>query len=186
MVMKHKAFIFDYDNFTSQLKEILINSLLTKQKWDLIEFIQQNSLEIKDPDLGSPLDRTKEELTSMKDVCQFANFALTKFYEPANDIGLNGDWQETKGALNDVFEIVESDNIILGNPIGKNNIYFNPKKTGSYFQTPQQIVGNLKIVNKCLEERPEYFHDLKYLLFMLKSAAIYQKGLYITFSDEIS
>ena len=183
MAMKHKAFIFDYDNFASQLKEILINSLLTKQKWDLIKFIQHNFREIKDPDQGCPLDQTWEELTSRNNVCEFADFALTKFYEPANNIGLNSEWQETKEALKDIFEIVESDNIILGDLVGMNNIYFNPKKTGSYFQTPQQIVSNIEIVNQCLEKKPEYFHDLKYLLFMLKSAANYQKGLYITFSS---
>ena len=180
--MIHKAFIFDYDNFKSQLKEILINSLLTKQKWDLIKFIKHNFPEIKDPDLGFPLDQTWEELTSKTDIYEFADFALTKFYEPANDIGLNSEWQETQEALKDIFEIVESDNIIWGDPIGMNNIYFRPKKKGSYFQTPQQILSNVELVNKCLEKRPEYFHNLKYLLFMLKSAANYQKGLYITFS----
>ena len=184
--MKHKAFIFDYDSFRSQLKEILITSLLTKQKWDLIKFIEYNFREIKDPDFGFPLDHNWEEMTLKNDVCEFANFALTKFYEPANDIGLNDEWQGTKEALNDIFKVGESDNIILGNPIGMNNVYFNPKQTGSYFQTPEQILSNIEIVSKCLEKKPEYFHNLKYLLFMLKSAANYQQGLYITFSTNNS
>lgn len=184
MQLKHQAFIFDYDNFKSQLCETLLNSLLTKQKWDLIKFITRNFREIKDPDRGFPIDETWEELTSRTDICEFANVALTKFYDPANDIGLNSEWQETKEALKGIFEIVESDNIILGDPIGMNNIYFDPKRTGSYFQSPQQILGNIEIVSKCLEKKPEYFHDLKYLLFMLKSAANYQQGLYITFSAD--
>lgn len=182
--MKHKAFIFDYENFSSQLREILIKSLLTKQKWDLIEFINRNFREIKDPDFGFPLDQSWEELALRNDVCEFANVALTKFYEPANDIGLHGEWQDTQEVLNDSLKIVESDNIILGDLVGMNNIYFNPKRTGSYFQSPQQILGNIEIVSRCLEKKPEYFHDLKYLLFMLKSAANYQKGLYITFAAD--
>lgn len=177
--MEHKAFIFDHQAFTTQLSKSLANALLTEQSEGLVAFINENLASLKDPYEGLPLDSEWETLLEFKDVHQYGDFALTKFYDPSDDIGLGLNWQN-------IENILESDNdenlsILLGKPFGPPNNYFDPGKMGSYFQNEDEVYLNLKRVENIINQKPQIGKPLEELTLMLNKAVELKRGLYITF-----
>ena len=58
MSMTHQAFLFDYDNFLFEFSELLIESLVENNEEILIDFIERNIEQIKDPYEGLPLEKS--------------------------------------------------------------------------------------------------------------------------------
>lgn len=179
--MDRKAFIFDYLAFIEQLSSLLEEALLTNKTEGLISFIEDNIVSLKDPYEGEPLDSSWEDLMEdLKDVHNYGDFALTKFYDPANSIGLCYDWQQIDDILSRELSVDPLD-IILGHSFGPDDNHFNPGRMGSAFQSPEQVKDNIQIIQKLIEQKPDLAIDLKDLLSMLKQAEASEKGLYTTF-----
>lgn len=179
MSFDHKAFLLEYNQFEFQLSGILMDSLITGDVSQLVAFIIQNLAELKDPDEGEPLDDFWEEKIETKDAHQYGDFALTKFYCPQNDIGLSYDWNKMQNCL--YKEFTEQPSILLGVPFGSENNLFDPGKMGSYFQSPYQVIKNLRTIENFVLQKPELAIDLSSTVNMLRMAARERKGLYITF-----
>ena len=133
MSMSHKAFVFDYDGFQSELRGLLEHSLQTGNAALLNEFINARRSELKDPYEGEPLDEGWESLLECKDAHQYGDFALTLYYGPSCDIGLGTDWQSIREAL--TLEGI-GNQALIGEPVGPASRPFDPGKMGSYFQSP--------------------------------------------------
>jgi len=137
MSMIHKAFVFEYDAFQSDLRAKLEQSLQTGDVEPLQEFIQSNRSRITDPYEGEPLADDWESLIESKDAHKYGDFALTRYYDPREDIGLGADWDR-------VDDLVGSEGtaIVLGTPFGPSDNPFDPGKMGSYLQTlPHVFMG---------------------------------------------
>jgi hypothetical protein len=179
MSIDHKAYVFDYDEFAIELKSNLEEALLTENINSLITFIHENLSLLKHPDLGGLLDKNWEKMLVSKDVHEYGDFALTKFYDPEDCIGLSNDWGEIDDLL--CYEFGEGSLITLGKILGPKDNYFDPGKMGSYFQSPHQVQENLIWLEDTLEQRPELLEYLISVMNMLKDASKQGKGLYITF-----
>jgi hypothetical protein len=179
MSIDHKAYLFDYDRFAIELKSNLEDALLTENINSLITFIQQNLSFLKHPDLGEPLDVNWKQMLVNKDVHEYGDFALTKFYDPEDCIGLSNDWREIDDLL--CYEFGEGSLITLGKLLGPKDNFFDPGKMGSYFQSPHQVQKNLIWLEDTLEQRPELLEYLISVINMLKPASKQGQGLYITF-----
>lgn len=164
MTMEHKAFLFDYEEFMRQLNETLINSLLHDDREALIDFIEQNIEDIKDPNEGLPLDRSWRDTIEDGDVDEYGDFALTKFYEPLEDIGLGYEWMNIEKVLSEDF-LLDSKKFILGENIGFPDRYFDPGKMGSYIQSYTQIKTNLEILLQHLDRKSELYIVLSDLIY---------------------
>src|SRR5690349_2491328 len=116
MSMEHKAFVFDYEAFSHELRDILMAALRTRDAQDLVAFIQSNLPQLSDPDDGSPLPADWLERLRTKDVQQFGDIALTKYYGRTQDIGLGYDWQEALELLNQ--ETGDGRSVVLGEEFG--------------------------------------------------------------------
>lgn len=178
MSMEHKAFVFDYDAFVDELGNILENALLTNNNEKLVSFIKQNINSLKDPYEGEPLNTSWEAIVEPKDPNQYGDFALTKFYDPQDDIGLGAMWENVQNILK---QECGKSLIILGTPFGSKNSYFDPGKMGSYFQSKSQIQGNLQLLTDIIHLSPDLFSELNEAFNMIQKAAEAEKGLYVTF-----
>jgi len=179
MSMEHKAFVLDYEAFKSQLGSLLESALMTGINDKLAQFIGTNITWLKDPYEGEPLDESWEDIIEVKDTHSYGDFALTKFYNPASDIGLGDDWEEIQDLLNDVSS--DFGTAILGRPFGPERNYFDPGKMGSYFQTSGEVQQNLSLLKDLGQRKPEVSPALNKAIEMFQQAAEAGKGLYVTF-----
>lgn len=170
-MMEHKAFIFDYDSFSRELKPILETALQSGNSDRLIEFIEANRAQLKDPYEGEPLDENWMDAIASQDPHQFGDFALTKYYDPANDTGLGADWQRVQDILPQ--DLTESP--ILGTPLGP---IFDPGKMGSYFQANDQVSRNIEYLKALSNSKDEAVVSAAQMLEAARNA---RKGLYVTF-----
>jgi hypothetical protein len=176
---EHKAFILDYKSFESQLKNILESALKNENVSQLSEYISQNQTHLKDPYEGEPLTNEWESMIESQDPHQYGDFALTMFYDPTEDIGLGYDWENVQEILSQKLTDASS---VLGSPIGPASNYFDPGKMGAYFQSPQQVIENQRLLeNSFNQEEFESSAELEKMLEILQSAISEGKGLYITF-----
>jgi hypothetical protein len=107
---------------------------------------------------------------------QYGDFAVTKYYQPSEDIGLGNNWQGIQEMISGDPTLVESP--ILGTPLGPEGNRFDPGKMGSYFQSPQQVRQNLHYLVRLTKQTNA---ELSEAVEMLRQAADAKEGLYVTF-----
>lgn len=173
-MMEHKAFPFDYDSFSGELKPVLEAALRSGSSDGLVEFINSNRGRLKDPNEGEPLLGDWMQLMEGRDPHQFGDFALTKYYDPRDDRGLGADWQLLQEMLPNNFE----ESPILGFPLGPKENLFDPGKMGTYCQTALQVQRNAQNLSLLLESGNEVMRRAKE---MLNSVQHMGRGLYVTF-----
>ena len=145
MTIEHKAFIFDYDTFAKELAEILENAIANDECHQLIAFIENNLPYLKHPDEGEPLNYCWKKVIEIGDVNEYGDFAITKYYNPDDDIGLGYNWMQLDDLLLQELNIDTSP--LLGRILGSSENYFDPGKQGSYFQSPKIVQENLELLN---------------------------------------
>src|SRR5215475_8354832 len=109
MSMDNKAYVFDYNAFMNELSGTLLDALSTGQTDSLMKFIDENWDSLTDPDEGEPLDESWRDMIETAarqtygvfalDAHIYGDFALTKFYDPADNIGLSHYWDEVESLL---------------------------------------------------------------------------------------
>lgn len=174
--MDHKAFIFDFAAFQDELKPILEEELASNSYVRLREFVLINRKLLRDPYGGLPLTENWEIQISPKDPHQYGDFAITKYYDPTMDIGLGNEWEEPQELF---ITLGLSESPILGRTIGPHENPFDPGKMGSYFQSNQQVLDNLRLLDDLAGQRPTQI--LNAAREVLYSAARVGAGVYVTF-----
>lgn len=175
MAMEHKAFVFDFKTFDSELRPLLEDALSSGDITSLIRFIEEHINVLTDPYEGEPLGEQWESLIEQRDVDQYGDFALTKYYNAADDIGLGSAWDQIQEAIISHPGLVESP--ILGSIIGPDDQPFDPGKMGSYFQAEEAVSRNREFL-EAFRSRSDAFVEA---IDMLGQAEAAQKGLYVTF-----
>lgn len=171
MLMSHKAFAFDWRRFESdELYPLIVSALESDEVACLIAYIEKYLTELKDPYEGEPLEQTWQELLENYDVHEYSDFALTRFYNPAADLGVAEAWLEIDNSLTETER-----GVFLGLPIHSTATVFDPGRMGSYFQTPEQVLNSLKIVAKLCIKPVESFKKL------LEDCSQNRLGIYVTF-----
>lgn len=180
MSLEHKAFIFDNDGFSHELKPLLESALDSGNVDQIRNFIILNQPALVDPYEGEPLDDDWENRIEDKDAHQYGDFALTKYYSPIDDKGLGSEWEYFQQIFLDSSELSFSP--VLGFPIGTDDNLFDPGKMGSYFQSPSEVhesLGRVKQFEKVVpEEHLAIFEKFKNFL---EQAVTEKKGIYVTF-----
>jgi hypothetical protein len=82
MSLSHRAFIFDHHLFQRELRPILEAALTSGAVAPLRQFIEENLPYLKDPNDGAPLEEGWEQHLEVRDVDQYGDVALTKYYSP--------------------------------------------------------------------------------------------------------
>lgn len=178
MSIEHKAFIFDYEMFELELKDILELAIDSNDSTGLKQFIDLNINDITDPYEGERLSENWYEMLESENAQHYGDFALTKFYNPTEDIGLGYEWIKIEDMLsNNIGESIS----ILGKPIGKIDNYFDPGKMGSYFQSLSMLVNSRNEIILLKKNNKKLFEILVPVIQMFDSAIRSEKGLYVSF-----
>lgn len=174
--MEHRAFAFDYAAFADELKPLLERALADGDAAPLEAFVEDHRDALKDPYEGAPLGDDWRDLLENEDVHEYGDFALTRYYDPAADLGLGYDWEDVQVLLQ---RELRTDLPLLGEPVGPPKRRFDPGRSGSYFQSAAQVQRHLEQVEALARDRAELSGDLDALLHVLRTASA--KGLYVTF-----
>src|SRR5262245_51807623 len=131
MPMCHKAYAFDWLGFQQdELPGVLSSALETSDTSGLLAYVERNRESLTDPYEGEPLEEGWQDKLGNRDVHEFGDYALTRFYDPNADCGLAYCWNRLDEAL---FWEVDRE-ALLGSPFGPRHNRFNPGRYGSYFQ----------------------------------------------------
>jgi hypothetical protein len=106
----------------------------------------------------------------MADVHAVGDVALTLYYDASDDCGLNRTWI----ALDEQLPTAAS-SALLGTPFGPPGAQFDPGRQGSFFQSPEEVVTSLEVLNSACVPELQRFIDL------LASASMSGRGIYVTF-----
>jgi hypothetical protein len=178
MSLNHKAFVFDYHLFQRELRPMLEAALASGAVAPLRQFMKENLPYLKDPDEGTPLEEGWEQRLETRDVDQYGDIALTKYYSPDLDGGIGSAWAELDVCLA-AMNLASS---TLGATIGNGQGRFDPGKIGSYFQSPDDVHRNLKALREASAEMPaELLPSLSSFITLLQNAMEKRAGLYVTF-----
>lgn len=176
-MMLHKAFLIEYDQFTLELKPILEHSLLVDESKPLVEFIHKSFDVLRDPYEGKPLGVGWENLLETRDVQEYGDFALTKYYDPAADLGLGAGWTAIQDWIAEDAKMEPSP--VLGEVVGRREAPFDPGRMGSYFQSAEAVKSSHAYLTRRLESAPHGAR--RAALDLLEHAMQSRKGLYVTF-----
>ncbi len=173
MSMSHKAYAFDWRAFEAdELHAILLAALEDGDVNCIKRYINAHRDELSDPYAGEPLDAEWETMLKNRDVHEYGDFALTRFYDPSDDQGLANDWIVIDSQLR------ESDRVaLLGTAIGPNGRGFDPGRQGTYFQTPERVADSSLRLEGVSAQMPK----LRPFVELLRACALRDLGVYVTF-----
>jgi hypothetical protein len=180
MSMSHKAFVFDHARFEQELREGLLAALANDEARPLEAFINTNREALRDPYEGEPLGPDWRDTFRPSDVQAYADFALTKYYDPSDDLGLGTDWEDASQAL---AQAGLDGRVLLGTALTTPDgaLCFDPGRQGAYFQSEAVVTEHLAQL-AALEARASRLPDgLRAARDLLHAAATARGGLYITF-----
>jgi hypothetical protein len=145
MTMQHRAFLFDFVGFQSELAGILEAALQSGSAAALIRFVDERRSSLRDPYEGEPLPDDWQHLVDSMDPQQVGDVALTRYYNPQDDRGLGPAWE---AAADSVERIATSLGYspVLGRTIGPPGRHFDPGKMGAYVLSPADVENALDAI----------------------------------------
>jgi hypothetical protein len=99
MSFDHKAFAFEWTSFHSEMAELLGRALRSGDPSSLEKFIDSNISACSSPYDGEKLDADWRKALEVGGLQEIADFALTKYYDPAADHGLHEEWADIESGL---------------------------------------------------------------------------------------
>lgn len=170
MAMSHKAYAFDWQGFEFDLHPLLMAALATDDSTELATFIDGNRKTLSDPYEGEPLPEDWRAALENRDVHEYGDYALTRFYDPADECGIAEEWAEISERLPEAAATA-----LLGFSVGPPERLFDPGRYGSYFQTPTQVRESLAVL------KPLGVPELTRFVELLERCATEGRGVYVTF-----
>ncbi len=168
--MEHKGYEFDWYAFERELYPMLVRTLETGQVQELVSFVESNRSQLTDPYEGQALDDNWQSTLANRDVHEYGDYALTKYYAPDEAAGVGDAWMELSDRLP-----AEASRALLGEPIGPQSNLFDPGRMGSYFQRPVQARISLSVLENI------DFPELAEFCDLLSQCVEKNLGVYVTF-----
>lgn len=139
MSMEHKSFLFNTSAFTKELSEIILTAGETDNEKLLISFINQNLNDLKSPYSGEELTSEWIEELETEDIQELADFAMTKYYNPDEELGLSYSWELLLESFDELDLKFNNEYYILGKSLDSENFTLDPGRMGLGFIDSQQI-----------------------------------------------
>ena len=171
MSMAHKAFAFDWRAFEESLLPIIESALCVGEGEVVKEWCVRNRALLVDPYEGQPLPEDWESHLEVGDVQELADYALTAFYDPCDDLGLGDVWLALDERVDPAISVA-----LLGEAVGPAHTLFDPGRMGSYFVRPDQVKAVVDLLRS---------NDLvglqEYAAAVERACVSSSRGLYVTF-----
>jgi hypothetical protein len=176
--MEHKAYAFDWAQFEFELHPLFVEALTVNESSGLEAFIDRHLAELTDPYEGEPLSTNWRDALGNQDVHEYGDYALTRYYDPADCRGIGYGWAQLSEELPE-----EAANAMLGFAVGPEDNLFDPGRYGSYFQTPRQVRESLSALrpHSCTRTCYSSCPDLLQYLELLERCVAERRGVYVTF-----
>jgi hypothetical protein len=168
--MEHKAYVFDWSRFEFDLRLLLTEALATDDTAELEAYIDRHLTELMDPYEGEPLTAEWRDALENRDVHEYGDYALTRFYDPGDCSGVGYEWARLSEELPEPAAVA-----LLGFTVGPPGRLFDPGRYGSYFQTPAQVRESLAAL------KPLGLSELAGFVELLERCAAKGRGVYVTF-----
>ncbi|MNK69436.1 hypothetical protein D3C87_888240 [compost metagenome] len=139
MSMEHKSFLFNTSAFTKELSEIILTAGETNNEELLISFINQNLDHLKSPYSGEELTSEWLEELETEDIQELADFAMTKYYNPDEELGLSYVWESLLELFDDLDLKYNREYYILGESLNFKNFILDPSKMGLGFVNSEHV-----------------------------------------------
>jgi hypothetical protein len=162
--------ILHWSSFASDVLPLLVDALTTNVPGKLVACIDRYLAELTDPYEGDSLPADWQDALQNRDVHEYGDYALTRFYDPADCWGIGYEWT----LLDDELPPPAS-NAVLGSVVGPAENRFDPGRYGSFFWTSDQVGWSLAVLQSL--DRPE----LVRFLALLERCVAEERGLYVTF-----
>jgi hypothetical protein len=143
--MQHRAFLFDFVGFQSELAATLEDALRSGSPASLIRFVDERRSSLRDPYEGESLPDDWQHLVDSTDPQQVGDVALTKYYNPKDDRGLGPTWEATADSVERIATSLGF-SPVLGRTIGPPGRPFDPGKMGAYFLSPADVENALQAI----------------------------------------
>lgn len=170
MSFDHKSYRFQWSAFEAELSQLLLRALARNDPGSLEQFIDANVLHCSTPWEGEPLDSDWRSLLDTSDVQALGDLALTKFYDPKDDFGINGKWLSLSETLPP-----EQQAALTGSIFGPPGTQFDPGQMGSYFQHPRQVLESARALASIQDENVIQYRQA------LEAIGRDGDGVYVTF-----
>jgi len=170
MSMCHKAYLFDWRAFQSELAPLLWKSLTDNDAAPLMRFIGAHWVVLVDPYEGEPLESHWADQLDVRDVHVIADFALTKYYDPRQDYGIGDAWFRIERSLAEAQKAA-----LLGLAFGPTQNHFDPGRMGAYFQDDDECRRSWHLLFSVRDSAMNGF------VALLHDAAESSNGIYVTF-----
>jgi hypothetical protein len=177
MPLDHKAYLLDYDTFSTNLRPLIEHSLQTASTVQLVVFIESNLSSLRSPDTWRLLTTDWKGEVDIDDVQLCGDIALTK-YRVNSNIGLSYEWEELFNVFSTEYKGLAT-SPILGEILQVAGVSFDPGRLGTYFQSRKAVIANLSLVKQAAKGWGEDL--LRPAVLMLQEAIEAEKGLFVTF-----
>ncbi|MBL0736342.1 hypothetical protein JI750_05565 [Flavobacterium sp. GN10] len=154
--MEHKSFLFNTSAFIKELSEIILTAGDTENETLLISFINENLDNLKSPYSGEKLTKEWHEELETEDIQELADFALTKYYNPDQELGLSFVWESLLELFDDLDLKYNCEYYILGEFLSYKNFTLDPGKMGLGFVNSEHITD----IHRELISLKEAFADI--------------------------
>jgi hypothetical protein len=133
MSIDHKAYLFQYDAFQEELADLLHRALQTGEVGRLHEFLNRHRTSLTDQATQEPLaEDWEEEYGQQPDVQQYADLALTRYYEVSDNLGLSHGFDALGVYLGTVSPLARhADQLICGKLFGPKGRRLDPGRMGT-------------------------------------------------------
>lgn len=154
----------------AELAPILYLALESGCDDELAAMIDANQRDLTLPWESSALPDDWRSLLECGDAHELGDLALTKYYDAADEHGIQEHWLIVEKNLSDPLRLC-----LLGSVFGPNTNAFDPGRMGCYFQSREMAAESRELLRGCAEPGITDFVEF------LEQVVAAKQGLYVTF-----
>lgn len=146
--MDHKAYLFRYDQFQQELAGSLQRSLQTDEVGPLRRFINRYRASLTDQETEEALAEDWEEVYGAPpDVQQYADLALTRYFDVNENLGLGHGFDALSAYLRSVASLSgQAGALICGERFGPKGQRLDPGQMGTGLVSPEEAARLAKLL----------------------------------------
>jgi hypothetical protein len=147
MSIDHKAYRFRHNEFQRELAEVLYRALDTEDPGPLGAFIRRFRESLTDPATEAPLSVDwEQEYGPDRDVQQYADLALTRYYDLNENLGLSYGFDALEAYLRSTALAQHAARLICGTLFGPKGRRLDPGRMGTGLLCPEEVASLARLL----------------------------------------
>ena len=143
MSMIHEAYLFDSALFERELVDVIAAAVRRDDLQPIYEFIDRHIENCTSPYSGEELDECWREELEEQDIQELCDFALTRYYDAEDDIGLGYSWDALLNALKFLDLKFNAEYYVWGQEFSVDDFVLDPGGMGMGFVEAEDVADML-------------------------------------------